>query len=128
MDGSAPVRAAVAALDASLTRVERLRTDARALPDQDARSLRAAAYLELGAYLRAARLLRISAAARPDDPAIRSAYVGALAHARLDQEADAVATSAPDRDAQLAHLAEERKELSPRTRNAIVPPAGERWY
>src|SRR5205085_332777 len=83
-DGSAPVRAAATALDASLTRVEQLRADARALPEQDARSLRAAAYLELGAYLRAARVLRISAAARPDDPAILSAYIGALVHARLD--------------------------------------------
>jgi tetratricopeptide (TPR) repeat protein len=127
-DRSAVVQSASAGLDESLTKVEKLRTDAASLSEPEARTLRATAYLELGAYLRAARQLRLAYLARPGDEAVAGAYLDALVRARLDADADAVADHMTDPNAAKAHLADERRHLSARTAKAIAPGAGERWW
>jgi tetratricopeptide (TPR) repeat protein len=128
LDHSAVVQATCAGLDESLTKVEKLRTDAAALPEPEARRLRAAAYLELGAYLRAARQLRLAYLKSPGDESVAAAYLDALVHARLDTDAEAVADRMTNPAAAKAHLAGVRQRLSPRTARAIAPGPEERWW
>ncbi|HEX4334807.1 MAG TPA: hypothetical protein VH062_02770 [Polyangiaceae bacterium] len=128
LDGSETVRGASEGLDATLSHVEKQRTEATSLGEPDATLARATAYLELGAYLRAARKLRTAYLARPDDAAIAGAYLDALVHARLDAEADEVATKMPDPTSARARLTELRGDLSPRTAHALAPPPGTPWW
>jgi tetratricopeptide (TPR) repeat protein len=128
LDRSPVVQIACTGLDESLGKVEKLRADASVLPEPEARTLRADAYLELGAYLRAARQLRLAYLTRPGDESVAARYLGALVHARLDADADAVADRTTNPAAAKAHLADERRRLSPRTARAIAPGQGERWW
>lgn len=127
-DRSEVVRAACADLDATLAKVEKLRADAAVLPEPEARSKRATAYLELGAYLRAARQLRPAYLAHPTDDAIALGYLDALARARLDADADAVAEHMQNPATGKARLADERRRLSTRTARALPPRPGETWW
>jgi len=85
-------------LRSRLARAERLFVRAAQSPT-DAPRLRAEAYLELGAYLRALRVLRPEVAAHPDDPRVGSLYVHLLTAAGLEDEAlrTAVAALGPER-------------------------------
>jgi tetratricopeptide (TPR) repeat protein len=127
MDGSNTVRTVCDALATTLAQVERLRTTASGLGEPAASVDRAAAYLDLGAYLRAARTLRAEFAVHPDDPTISGPYIDALVSARLDADADAAAAKMPDSAAGRARVETARLGLSRRTANALPPPAGAPW-
>jgi hypothetical protein len=76
-----------------LDKAERLFVRAAQSP-QDGPRLLAEAYLELGAYLRALRVLRPNVEAHPDDARAGSLYVHLLAAAGLEDEARLVAAAA----------------------------------
>jgi hypothetical protein len=114
-------------LEVTLAAVERARAAADASENPVASAMRAVAYMDLGAYLRAARSLRIAYRTSPADPAIASAYIDALVHARLTADADRVAANMTDARAGAARLEEARRSLSPRTAQAIPPPRGVDW-
>lgn len=119
---------ALSGLAATVEAVKEQRLRASSLPDP-ARSLaRGRAFLELGAYLRAARALREAYLLAPDDTAVRLAYLDALVNARLEGDARALAEKIFGPDEAPARLAEAERRLSSRTANAIPPAAHERWW
>ncbi|HVW28395.1 MAG TPA: hypothetical protein VHC69_23690 [Polyangiaceae bacterium] len=125
MDGSPTMQRAAGDLDATLVTVQESRSASDSLGEPGASGMRAQAYMELGAYLRAARRLRSVYLARPEDPAIASAYIEALVHARLGADAEAVAAKTSDG---AARLEETQRSLSPRTARAIPPPPDVVWW
>jgi tetratricopeptide (TPR) repeat protein len=119
---------AVASFNATLEAVkdERLRAHSQVEP---AKSLsRARAFLELGAYLRAARTLRDLYQIAPDDPSVQATYFDALVSARLETDARTVAERAVGPERAKAKLDEAEHHLSARTAHAIPPPPHERWW
>ncbi len=127
LDASPVVQRASDELRTTLTKLEKTRVTAGGLPEPDASVLRASAYLELGAYLRAARELRTAHQARPYDGPITFAYLDALVHSRLDPDAEEVAARAPDPTVARRRIEDLRRELSPRTAHAEPPSAGVAW-
>jgi thioredoxin-like negative regulator of GroEL len=111
-----------------LESVKEQRLRATSLPEPQRSLARAKAFLELGAYLRAARALREAYQVAPDDPAVRMTYLEALVNARLETDAKAVAekTFAPEQVKAELDAAEHR--VSSRTAHAIPPPPDERWW
>ncbi len=123
---SASVRAAAGGLAEGLARTERLREAAARTAEPTASLDRARAFLELGAYLRAARELRPAYRAFPENAEVRAVYFDALVAARLDSEALDVAGRMPGM-APPARVAEARTHLSARTASAIPPNPGDPW-
>jgi tetratricopeptide (TPR) repeat protein len=127
LDPSPAVAAAAGELAASFEKVRTLRENATTLPEPDASVARAEAFLELGAYLRAARSLRPAHLAHPENAAASATYFSALVSARLDTEAESVARDMPGTDP-AARLASARSALSRRTQHALTPVPGEDWW
>jgi tetratricopeptide (TPR) repeat protein len=123
----AEVSRAAEALGRMLTTVADLRTQAATLPEPASSLARARAFVELGAYLRAARVLRTAHAAHPDDVNVRVAYFDALVQARLERDAEAVAKEMPGVDPSV-RMDEARRHLSERTAKAKAPPPDTAWW
>jgi tetratricopeptide (TPR) repeat protein len=117
---------AAAALRQSLATVQHLRGDASAAIEPASSVARARAFLELGAYLRAARVLRPAFAVSPSDPDVQATYFDALVSARLDDEAGVVAARMPGQEPSI-RLEEARRHLSERTAHA-ASPQGVVWW
>jgi len=120
------MRAATGRLLGTIESVEKLRSEAEHAPEPAAALARAKAFLDLGAYLRAARALRPAYLVNPGDAAVSAAYLEALTSAHLDSDASAVAAHLPGNPA--TRLQEIREALSPRSRTALGPPADEQWW
>jgi tetratricopeptide (TPR) repeat protein len=97
-------------LRSRLDRAERLVNRAVQSPT-DAPRLRAEAYLELGAYLRALRVLRPEVEAHPENARAGSLYVHLLVAAGLDDEALHTAAAALGPDQASSFVAGIRKDL-----------------
>lgn len=119
------LRASLSAYAGALDRVASMRAEADRAPPENAAVLRATAFLELGAYLRAARALREVSQRNPQGPAV-PLYVRALSAARLDDEAERTARAAAGPGAREL-LDAARAGLTERTRHAQAPPPGEVW-
>jgi tetratricopeptide (TPR) repeat protein len=108
-------------LAATLEKVEQIRARARTLPEPDAALARARAFLDLGAYLRAARELHPAHGAYGARTDVLAAYFDALVSARLDVEADQVAEDLFGPALAPVRLAEARSRLSRHTAQALAP-------
>jgi tetratricopeptide (TPR) repeat protein len=114
-------------LRSRLDRAERLFARAAQSPT-DAPRLRAEAYLELGAYLRALRVLRPDVEAHPDNPRTGSLYVHLLIASGLDDEAlrTAAAALGPARAQQF--VAEVRRDLPEAVKKQRKPGRHVDWF
>jgi Flp pilus assembly protein TadD len=90
--------------------------------------LRARGYFDLGAYLRAARVLRRLYLSDPADAEVWTAYAEALTWARLDSDAEDVATHGAGPDKAAAYVASLREKLSPHTAHLPAVHGGTRWW
>jgi tetratricopeptide (TPR) repeat protein len=127
-NGSSDYAPALSGLEATLEAVKEQRLRASAVEGPARALARGRAFLELGAYLRAARALREAYALSPDDTAVRLAYFDALVSARLESDARAVAEKIFGEDEAPERIAETEKRLTPRTARAMPPAAHERWW
>ncbi|HNS97302.1 MAG TPA: hypothetical protein PKL73_10160 [Polyangiaceae bacterium] len=115
-------------LDATMAAVRQKRVQAAKFDEPDSSILRAEAEFEVGGWLRAARILRLAHQRFPDRPEVWQRYVRALAQCRLDDDAYTVALLHLDPAAAQELLASIRKEMSPRTAQAVPVPLGTRWW
>lgn len=114
-------------LRARLAKAERLFVRAGQLP-ADAPRLRAEAYLELGAYLRALRVLRPDVEAHPDNPRAGSLYVHLLTAAGLEDEARRIAAAALGAEQAEKFVAGIRSELPEAVKKQRKPSHAVDWF
>lgn len=114
-------------LRSRLDRAERLFVRAAQSPT-DAPRLRAEAYLELGAYLRALRVLRPEVQAHPDNPRTGSLYVHLLVAAGLEDEALRAAAVALGPAQAQQFVAEISKGLPEAVKRQRMPKSPVDWF
>jgi tetratricopeptide (TPR) repeat protein len=114
-------------LRSRLDRAERLFVRAAQSPT-DAPRLRAEAYLELGAYLRALRVLRPEVEAHPDDPRTGSLYVHLLTAAGLEDDALRTAAAALGPDQAQKLVAGVRQNLPEAVKKQRKPSHPVDWF
>ncbi|HEX2876619.1 MAG TPA: hypothetical protein VHP33_35455 [Polyangiaceae bacterium] len=114
-------------LRARIDRAERLVVRAAQFPT-DAPRLRAEAYLELGAYLQALRVLRPEVEAHPDNPRVGSLYVHLLVAAGLEAEALRIAAAALGPEQAQKFVAGVRNELPDAVKKQRKPSLPVDWF
>lgn len=127
LDSSAEFRAAADELGSRLGRLEALVAGHGADSTAAGVLVRARVFFDLGAYLRAARVLRPLYLADPTNADVRQAYAEALTWARLDDDAATVIVRS-NGPAARREIDERQRALSPHTAGLPSAPANPRYW
>jgi tetratricopeptide (TPR) repeat protein len=128
LDPGAEFKAAADELGNRLARLQALAAGPGSAPTTAGVLVRARIFFDLGAYLRAARLLRPLYLADPTNVDVSHAYTEALSWARLDDDVAAVIAGSVGASAAQGAIDERKKALSPHTASLPKAPANPRYW